>query len=276
MMRSPAFPPRRPSHFVRYIVPAGVLLCLLYYLSHTGARSPAPLLSPGSGAVSHGDAQIPPLQPADDKKPTEKVESEKPILGPHTHPIDKLIKDAETNFYDTLGKQSNTLEAAAAAYRKRRGRHPPPGFREWYEFAKEHKAVMVEDFWDQIYHDLGPFWGLDPKIMRKESWDFEMTINIRNRNASAGSDWFWTEIWLSLIKTIETYLPDMDIALNAMDEPRLVVPWEDIKGYMEKGKGSQYLWPANQVVTEYDTLPDPKTGYKTPATRKPNWEKTGT
>ncbi|KAM0811863.1 putative Capsular associated protein [Seiridium cardinale] len=297
MMRSPAFPPRRPSHLVRYIVPAVILICLLYYLSNTGPERPTTYLSGGS-STSDGVQQISytpgqnknPLygaEPTDGGKSEDKVErpidydsgsgvvgtgSQAAPLTSNNHPIDSLIKVADAGFKDLLARESHSLEDAAAAYRKRRGRHPPPGFREWYNYAKENNAIVVEDFWDQIYHDLNPFWGMDPKITRKEAWDFEMTINIRNGNASAGSDWFWTQIWLKMIKQVETYLPDMDIALNAMDEPRLVVPWEDIAGYMEKEKKTRSLWPPKQVISEFDTLPTVKTGFTTPATRKKNWE----
>lgn len=297
-MRSPAFPPRRPSHLVRYIVPAVVLVCLLYYLSRTGPETPTAYLSTdgsilrpaqslpyksgtnqdlsGSAqAGSSGDKAEKPIEYDSADKDASHTQSQAAQAGSSIHPIDSLIKVADASFNDMLAKQSHTLEEAAAAYRKRRGRHPPPGFREWYNFAAEHNAVVVEDFWDQIYHDLNPFWGMDNKIMRKEAWDFEMTINVRNGNASAKSDWFWTQIWLKMIKTIEVYLPDMDIALNAMDEPRLVVPWEDISAYMEKEKKSRVFWPPKQVVSEFDTLPTVKTGFKKPATQKKYWEHAG-
>lgn len=156
-----------------------------------------------------------------------------------------------------MAKESKTLAEAAQSYRERRGRHPPPGFDKWYQFAKENKAVLVEDFFDQIYHDLNPFWGLDPAMIRNEASGYEMVINIRNGNASAESDWFWTQIWLNMIQTIEHLLPDMDIALNAMDEPRLVVPWEDINSYMKKEKQSRVLAPAKNVIREFSTLPPP-------------------
>jgi hypothetical protein len=81
-----------------------------------------------------------------------------------------------------------------------------------------------------------------------------MTINLRNHNATAGSDWFWTQIWLNLIKTVEHLLPDLDIALNAMDEPRLVVPWEDIDAYMTKAHKTRHMPDPSEVVNEYQKL----------------------
>ncbi|ORY68216.1 uncharacterized protein BCR38DRAFT_128472 [Pseudomassariella vexata] len=287
-MRSPAFPPRRPSHLVRYILPAAVLITLFYYLSPTTSDVPPTYIeshgpssngkhdsyfSPGPGSQGSKSSQD---SSSTGKTPSYNDEKEKLIYDSTSdeHPIDSLIRAAESDFTKVLAKESHSLAAAAAAYREQRGRHPPPGFDAWYEFAKERNAVMIEDFWDQIYHDLNPFWGLDPKRIRKEAWDYEMTINIRNGNASAVSDWFWTQIWLDMIKTIEHLLPDMDIALNAMDEPRLVVPWEDINGYVQQEKKSRSIVPTKDVVTDFNQLPGPKQMDKSPKTRNKKWEGT--
>ncbi|KAL1853584.1 hypothetical protein VTK73DRAFT_8926 [Phialemonium thermophilum] len=236
-MWASAFPPRRPSALLRYVVPAVFLLACLYYLSGTSR-----------------DLTV--------------------AVPKRSHPIDILVDAAETKFQKLLAKESHSLEEAAAAYRKRRGRHPPPGFKEWYQFAVAHEAVMVEDFWDQIYHDLEPFWALPGPLIRREAQAFEMTINIRGGKASAGSDWFWTQIWLKLIRTIEHLLPDMDIALNAMDEPRLVVPRETIDEYMATARETRVLKDPSSVVSEFEKLP-PKDKVVSPETvRKLEWEDT--
>ncbi|KAI0554837.1 glycosyltransferase family 90 protein [Xylaria curta] len=355
-MRSPAFPPRRPSHIIRYVFPVALLICIIYYLSSDSVYPAVPdvPLSPGHGAPVLDNANAadptmiehPPIPPSPEKPleelkiqdivDTEEEEehssAEKPVgetsetkggasdiqsdsesidtgkgadkddnkpgqtgsgsgknnddstpakspehLNSDTaadHPIDELIRIAEKSFKEVLAKESTTLDEAAKAYRERRGRHPPPGFDKWFEFAQENKAIIVEDFFDRIYHDLNPFWGLDPKVIRKEAWDFEMTINIRNHNASAESDWFWTQIWLKMFKTIEHLLPDMDVALNAMDEPRLVVPWEDVATYVQKGERTRKLTPVDEVISKFQDLPPPGEGSKKPATRKKNWEET--
>ncbi|KAI1344356.1 hypothetical protein F5Y15DRAFT_110339 [Xylariaceae sp. FL0016] len=312
-MRSPAFPPRRPSHLIRYVLPAVLILYLFYYLSPHADKTAAlnEYVSAGHGATVH-DIPIPDAHPAQDQKPVPEhvpeqvpqrvvpdaakeksgdhqlddvgekpiVDSKPPPLDPSMagatgkHPIDELISVAERDFSKVMAKEAKTLADAADAYRKRRGRHPPPGFDKWYEFAKDNDAVMVEDFFDQIYHDLNPFWGLEPRRIRKESWDFEMTINVRNGNASAKSDWFWTQIWLDLFKTIEHLLPDMDIALNAMDEPRVVLPWEEMATYMKKAENTRVVAPINDVISEFQKLPAPGKGDRTPATRKKYWEDT--
>ena len=205
-----------------------------------------------------------------------KEDASSPIAsGPEEdHPINKLIYDAQLNFAEMLSKETKTIEQAAQAYRKRRGRHPPPGFDLWFEFAQNNSAVIVEDFFDQIYHDLEPFWGMDPAVLRKESWDYEMTIHIRDGVASSTSDWFWTTVWLDLIKTIEHLLPDMDMALNAMDEPRLVVPFEDIDRYMQKAAKTVKLPTAKDVIMEFQQLPRPGQGDKEVPTSPKEWEDT--
>ncbi|RYP33327.1 hypothetical protein DL767_004822 [Monosporascus sp. MG133] len=350
MMRSPAFPPRRPSHLVRYIVPAFILLCLFYYLSGTsradipikydstvGHKDPAtsnhdslnqqgPLRGheehtvkeglvlekkpedhvngaverpvetlPGSdeksdkAATGSSDGKEPGHHDDDlDKKPVEVLPGSDdkskwnsnpghaPPPANRRHPIDALIRTADDTFKAVLAKESKTLAEAADAYRKRRGRHPPPGFDKWYQFAVDNDAVMVEDFFDQIYHDLNPFWGIDPTRILKEACDYEMTINIRNHTAYAKSDWFWTQIWLNMTSTIEHLLPDMDIALNAMDEPRMVVPWETIDEYMQKEKETRKLIPAKDVIDDFQELRPAEEIQKDslPVTLPKNWEDT--
>lgn len=113
---------------------------------------------------------------------------------------------------------------------------------------------MIEDIFDQMYHDLGPFWGQPAGLMRREAANFEMTINVRDGNATTGSDWFWTQIWLNMIQRIEHLLPDMDIPLNAMDEPRLVVPSEEIGAYMVLESQSRKLSSPANTINQYSRL----------------------
>jgi hypothetical protein len=265
-MLSPAFPPRRASGLIRYAVAAVFLISVFYYLNHYTADVPSSYLK--NEASDHGSH-------------TSEGGKQRPVNGgasshgaKTSHPIDYLIQTAQDTFDELIAQESNSVEAAAAAYRKRRGRHPPPGFKEWYEFAKERNAVIVEDFFDQVYHDLNPFWGLQPEVIRKEAADFEMTINVRGGRASAKSDWFWTQIWLDMIRTIEHLLPDMDIALNAMDEPRLVVPWEDIAGYMEQADKTRHMARPKDVVQQFQELPSPEDVDPSVKSRQKNFEKT--
>lgn len=297
-MLSPGFPMRRSSGLVRYGVLAAILLLALYTFTRSSSdisrlpqpfpadnslpdQKPYPNSNANSGPAAAGGSKAPvataPLSQGTSTPAQEPIHDPLPPLKPPTssdHPIDKLVYDAQMTFAELTSKQSNTVEEAAQAYRKRRGRHPPPGFDKWFEFARSKNAIIVEDFFDRIYQDLQPFWGLDPAVIRKESWDYEMTINIRDGNATARSDFFWTKIWLKMIKTIDHLLPDMDIALNAMDEPRLVVPWEEMAEYMKNASKTVKIPKAKDTIREFQKLPRAGTGDVEIKTRAKNWEKT--
>lgn len=239
--------PRRPSAALRYLLVA-ILLAVTFYA----------LLGPSNLAPNDGLVIARPwggLESAHEA--AEQVHRGHYHQHQPKHPIDDLIKTAEQEFADKLAKETYTLSDAAAAYRKRRGRHPPPGFEEWHAFAQEKNAVVVEDFWDQVYHDLEPFWAIKPALIRQASNKFDMRIEVRDGEATTGSDWFWTKIWLDMIKTIEYMLPDMVLALNPMDEPRLVVPWEDIDGYMKEAGKKRKIVDVADVVTRFPRLPKP-------------------
>ena len=164
------------------------------------------------------------------------------------HPIDTLIERAENAFTSLLAKETNDLPSAARAYRQARGRHPPPGFDSWYRFATDRNAIFVEDFWDQIYHDLGPFWALPPDTIRTDAKAFHMAVDIRNGSARSNTGWFWHTIWADLINTVSQDLPDMVVPLNPMDEPRLLVQWEDIGRYIEVERGSRSLTSSEETL----------------------------
>jgi len=110
---------------------------------------------------------------------------------------------------------------------------------------------MIEELWDQIYDDLRPLWALDVKEMlhdvRVQSRDFE----IRNGTANTTSDHFWMPIWQDLINSVAADLPDMEMAMNSMDEPRLLVPWESMKEFVGKEEKQRRMPPAKEMVQNF-------------------------
>ncbi|EHK99653.1 putative Beta-1,2-xylosyltransferase 1 [Glarea lozoyensis 74030] len=106
-----------------------------------------------------------------------------------------------------------------------------------------------------IHHDLAPFWGLPPAVLRKESHAYDMTIHIRDQKAKTTSNWFWTEIWLNMTQSIEDMLPDMDLPLNSMDEPRISAPWEEVNRLVEIEKASRKMLPPNEIFSDFQKLP---------------------
>lgn len=152
------------------------------------------------------------------------------------HPIDQLVRQAEVNFERLTSDQANGLNDAAAEYRRRRGRHPPPAFDEWYAFAQDKNATIIEEMFDQIYLDLEPFWGLEASWIQRQASKFPNYISIRDRHAQARyldyAKSVWLRLWQEMLMKIEYLLPDVDMAFNSHDEPKLYVPWEEMNEYM--------------------------------------------
>ncbi|KAI5356834.1 putative glycosyl transferase CAP10 domain-containing protein [Septoria linicola] len=173
------------------------------------------------------------------------------------HPIDQLTARADIEYKNILAKEAKNVHDAAQAYRVRRGRQPPPLFDVWFDFARNSSAVIVEDFFDRIYDDINPFWGIPAKQIRGQASDFIHRISVRNGKATGRTDVErreWIELWTDMVQSVAPLLPDMDLPINVMDESRIVVPWEEVDGYMAKEKLSKQIVPASQLKTDYSGL----------------------
>jgi hypothetical protein len=117
--------------------------------------------------------------------------------------------------------------------------HPPPHFDKWFQLAQA-KGVQMIDEYDTIYHSLLPFWALKPKTIRKrahETLGFNnavLGVLIRDgkvtltEGGDEGHQW-QREATADMIKNFVQYLPDMDLVFNLYDEPRVVVPSDDLQ-----------------------------------------------
>ncbi|PNY27463.1 Beta-1,2-xylosyltransferase 1 [Tolypocladium capitatum] len=249
-MLAPGPFPRRPSGFVKYGIVAIVFLLALYTFNQT-SRDAYPntstLRRPLPDAPTHpGGTRV-------GEKPPQRLQ------GPSRD--DAGSKDTsksaspQTPSYDSRDKNHHPIDKLI------------------YD-AQHHFAELISKESKTIHHDIEPFWGLNARLLRREASQFEMTISVRDGNATSESDWFWTKIWLNMIKEIEQYLPDMDLALNAMDEPRLVIPWEDINRHMTKAAKTAKLPKVKTVVAEFQKLPKPGKGELRGVASSKKWEKT--
>lgn len=174
------------------------------------------------------------------------------------HPISRLIQDANERWRRYEEKRSQNFRQAVATYREKYGRHPPPGFKEWYKFARERHVYNIDDF-DQIMDDLRPFWAVEPKLIRQMAArlpeleaDGIAGVHIRNKRVAKVTHPGWRpETFAASIKPFVKYLPDMDIAMNKLDQPRLVVPFEQLQTMLAAEAGSRQLYAdAKDVFTE--------------------------
>ncbi|PHH80370.1 hypothetical protein CDD80_1815 [Ophiocordyceps camponoti-rufipedis] len=170
------------------------------------------------------------------------------------------MKEAKSRFRTQLNTRSFTVEQAAARYRERRGRHPPPGFDKWFEQAKKDDAVIVEDFFDRIHHDINPFWALKPADLRNRTSHQPQVIRIRK-----GKTWFvtddpdrepWIQLWTALVKEMMPHIPDLDMVINFMDESRVLVPWEKISEYVKTEQSQRKLISPEKAISTYSGLND--------------------
>lgn len=164
-----------------------------------------------------------------------------------SHPMLHLITDAQREFEALQARQSKTLPEAVNEYRRRYGIPPPPNFDAWYEFAKA-KGVQLIDEYDTILDSLTPFWGLKPSVIRaraRETQGYDnvmISMLVRHGNVTkidGGRDWM-VEAVLGMTKEFTQWLPDMDICINAHDEPRVILPHEDLAKLVAKAKNVNF------------------------------------
>ena len=170
------------------------------------------------------------------------------------HPVPRLVHDAQQAFNATLARQSNSLDEAIAEYHRRYGMPPPPYFDKWYEFATERETVLIDEF-DTIYHALLPFWGVRPDAIRSrvtEDLGFEnfmMGVRVQNGTPSfltEGQGDFQASATMEIMSMFGKWLPDMDLAFNTHDEPRVVVPHEELHRMAVKGREAQHQLQLNR------------------------------
>lgn len=174
------------------------------------------------------------------------------LSSPHHHPIDDLIANATATLHSLLSKQTTTLTEAASAYRERRGRNPPPGFDVWHAFASAHDAFVVEDFFDQIYDDLNPFWGVPAAQIRQQARQLPIKVVVRNGKVQTKKgDHKRLKQWIDMVQKIQDKLPGRDMPLNMLDEPRVAVFWEHIFDQTEKASSSRYQQPTRDTMRSF-------------------------
>ena len=169
--------------------------------------------------------------------PPSGLNQETPPSTETSHPIHQLIAKAEKEHKKIIARQSDTLQKAVEEYKRRYRLPPPPNFDKWYEFAKERNVELIDEY-DTIYHSLLPFWGLPPDVIRgraRESLGFKdnalLGIIIREGRvvtAAGGTEWQQRST-VAMLEQFIHYLPEMDLPFNVHDEPRVVVPHDDLQ-----------------------------------------------
>jgi hypothetical protein len=181
------------------------------------------------------------------------------------------MKEADQAWNAYEDSRSMTFKETVANYRRKYGRHPPPGFMDWYKFARDKNVHNIDDF-EQIMDDLRPFWGVEPSVIRslaahmsENEVDGISGLHIRDNKVWKLTNANWrVETLASMVKQFIEYLPDMDIAMNRLDQPRVVVPWEDMQALLAKEQETRQIlikspaeWTKNMsgFLKDKDTAP---------------------
>ncbi|OJJ47649.1 hypothetical protein ASPZODRAFT_151119 [Penicilliopsis zonata CBS 506.65] len=162
------------------------------------------------------------------------------------HPISKLIRNAGREFDALRAGQSRTLADAVKEYRRRYQMHPPPHFDKWFEFAQKRGVKLIDEY-DTIYHALLPFWALEPRIIReraREAIGFDnamIGLLVRDGKVTfvdgGGDGRLWQrEATAGMMEKFVEFLPDMDLVFNTHDEPRVIVPSDDLGRLVRKAQ----------------------------------------
>ncbi|KAL2271029.1 hypothetical protein VTJ83DRAFT_400 [Remersonia thermophila] len=152
------------------------------------------------------------------------------------HPISRLMYDARTeaNRWLVRAAVSDSLRVAVDEYKERHnGRAPPPKFDAWYDFAKQRRSLVIDHF-PQIENDLLPFWGLSPAALRdgvrRAAEEPSMALleikggQARHNLPPGSPDLPVINDLLALIKDFAEHLPDMELAVNLDERPRVLPP----------------------------------------------------
>lgn len=189
------------------------------------------------------------------------------------HPIEQLIVAAEKRFALQLATQATDLPSAAQAYRKRRRRHPPPGFDAWFEYAQSHDAVIVESFFDSIYDDLAPFWGEDVYNLQRTVQTFSPKISIRNGTVDSARKKSYKRLaemvnmMQELLSDEGVTIPDTDIPFNVREEVGMLVPFEAVDTALQFAR--PMLPPPEDVLSAFSPFND--TLFANASTFDPAW-----
>jgi hypothetical protein len=152
-----------------------------------------------------------------------------------SHPLYQLVNQAESEFETLKESQSETLVQAVAEYRRRYKIPPPPNFDKWFQLAKSRNVQLVDEF-DSVFDAILPFWALDPSTIRsraRETIGFPnavIAVSIREgevRKIEGGDQW-QQQGTTGMMASFVNFLPDMDLAFNTHDEPRVILAHDDL------------------------------------------------
>ncbi|KAJ3809218.1 hypothetical protein F5876DRAFT_77973 [Lentinula aff. lateritia] len=208
--------------------------------------------------------------------------------GPH--PIFELMDRAEKEWNDKSRKASTSLGEAIGEYRRRYRRNPPKGFNKWHapqirfhyqylnevnytrwEYVQKHD-VQLPDEYDQIYHDLEPFWSLEPSYLLEVQAERESKLDTYTigKNADGKLDILKTPSQegsyaqlisiatrvLDILRDVEDDLPSFRATFTPNDVPNLMTDHAVKSTLLETARTGSLLHHNIRFSTPYGWVED--------------------
>ncbi|GAA6026626.1 hypothetical protein JCM8202_001489 [Rhodotorula sphaerocarpa] len=196
------------------------------------------------------------------------------------HPIHGLIREGKQKWAEKVKRQSTSYEGAVEVYRQRYRRDPPPGFKEWYDYAKEHDVQMLDEY-DSLYEQIEPLLALRPSTLRDRLKIYDDkegrgrdhgVITIKNGVITVGEGWrpAVTEGFAELMQPVAHLIPDVVVPLFLHDSASIGMDWESMQGYRRAARENRWVdedklpvsWDHDSVWTERERLCAPDSPYR--------------
>ncbi|KAJ9475760.1 Capsular associated protein [Pseudozyma hubeiensis] len=153
------------------------------------------------------------------------------------------VQLAQRKFDAMVSRQSQTYDQAVERYVQQYNRQPPPGFDDWFKFAKDNNAVIIDDY-GQLEKDLEPLRKIPGHVLRRRienarktdiinlhQWDF------RNGNviSSAPEEWENVAVFRSIMSPFLHKLPDFTVLQSWDDAHRVCGPKDGVEDVNDTG-----------------------------------------
>ncbi|KAK4229716.1 hypothetical protein QBC38DRAFT_471441 [Podospora fimiseda] len=196
-----------------------------------------------------------------------------PIKASHlldTHPLSKIVYDSRiaADRWLVHASYSDSLPVAVQEYLDRHnGRDPPANFDAWYHYAKVHNSPIIDNF-AQMEKDILPFWGMPPaKIregIRQAVAEPDMAMlkihngTVKHNLPPANAYRLVMEELVDLVKDFVEHLPDMELAINMDDRPRVLLPLDDVERYKAAGQRKRFSKLLPRTIQFPEDMPEPQ------------------
>ena len=171
------------------------------------------------------DAEISSHSPLDDRQCLSILEGGADAVACH-------VELAQRKFNDMVSRQSQTYQQAVDRYVQQFQRQPPPGFEDWFHFAKLHNATIIDDY-GQLEKDLAPLRKVPSHILRQRVNNVRKVVKHRlyqwefvngTAHTDAPAEWEEVQVYKEILQPFVHKLPDFKLLHNLNDPHRVCGP----------------------------------------------------